>query len=85
MNTVAPAFIATPMTDRMMAKRAEGLGTTREEAIASFLAEERPFLALGRRGRAEEVAAVIAFLCSARASFVNGASYRVDGGSVATI
>lgn len=84
-NTVAPAFIATPMTDRMMAKRAEGLGTTREEAIASFLAEERPFLALGRRGRAEEVAAVIAFLCSARASFVNGASYRVDGGSVATI
>lgn len=84
-NTVAPAFIATPMTDRMMSARAEELGSTREEAIASFLAEERPFLALARRGRAEEVAAVITFLCSQRASFVNGASYRVDGGSVATI
>ena len=40
---------------------------------------------LGRRGEAEEVAAVIAFLCSERASFVNGSNYRVDAGSVATI
>lgn len=84
-NSVAPAFISTPMTDAMMDQRAEEQGTTRDEAIASFLEEERPFMELGRRGEPEEVAAVIAFLCSERASFVNGATYRVDAGSVATL
>jgi len=84
-NAVSPAFIATPMTDAMMDKRAEERGTDREEAIKSFLEEERPGIALERRGAAAEVAAVIAFLCSDRASFVNGANWRVDGGSVSTI
>ena len=84
-NTVSPAFIATPMTDAMMDKRAEEQGTSREEAIRSFLDEKRPNIELKRRGEAEEVASVIAFLCSERASFVNGANWRVDAGSVATI
>jgi len=84
-NAVSPAFVATPMTDAMMDQRAEERGTDRDEAIASFLDEERPFLTAKRRGEADEVAAVIAFLVSERASFVNGANYRVDSGSVATI
>jgi NAD(P)-dependent dehydrogenase (short-subunit alcohol dehydrogenase family) len=84
-NAVSPAFIHTPMTDAMMDKRAEELGVDRDEAIASFLEEERPYLELGRRGEPDEVAAVIAFLCSDLASFVNGSNYRVDAGSVATI
>ncbi|AND17476.1 SDR family NAD(P)-dependent oxidoreductase [Rathayibacter tritici] len=84
-NTVSPAFIRTPMTDAMMSRRADQRGTSLDEAIASFLDEERPYLELKRRGEAEEVAAVIAFLCSDRASFVNGSNYRVDSGSVATI
>lgn len=73
------------MTDEMMNKRAESLGVSFDEAIASFLSEERPFMELGRRGRPEEAANVIAFLCSDAASFVNGSNYRVDAGSVATI
>ncbi len=84
-NTVSPAFIATPMTDKMMRKRAEERGESFDEAIASFLKEERPGMALNRRGRPEEVAAAVAFLCSERASFVNGAGIRVDSGSVFTI
>ncbi|PSR18670.1 ketoacyl reductase [filamentous cyanobacterium CCP3] len=84
-NSVAPAFIATPMTDAMMEKRAEKAGTDVDGAIESFLEEKRPHLALKRRGKAQEVAAVIAFLCSQQSSFVVGANYRVDGGSVAGI
>jgi NAD(P)-dependent dehydrogenase (short-subunit alcohol dehydrogenase family) len=84
-NCVSPAFIATPMTDAMMQKRADERGTDVDEAIETFLDEERPYMELGRRGEPEEVAAVVAFLCSDRASFVNGSNYRVDSGSVATI
>lgn len=84
-NSVAPAFIATPMTDKMMHKRAEERGETFNQAVVSFLDEERPGIALKRRGRAEEVASVISFLCSERASFVNGANWRVDAGSVQAI
>jgi 3-oxoacyl-[acyl-carrier protein] reductase len=40
---------------------------------------------LGRLGTEDEVAAVIAFLCSEQASNVAGAAWSVDGGSVPTI
>lgn len=84
-NAVSPAFIHTPMTDAMMQKRAEENDTSVDEAIETFLEHERPYMELKRRGEPDEVAAVIAFLCSERASFVNGANYRVDSGSVATV
>ncbi|WP_316016094.1 SDR family NAD(P)-dependent oxidoreductase [Roseobacter sp. HKCCA0434] len=84
-NCVAPAFIETPMTDGMMEKRAEEMGVSFDEAVESFLEEERPHLGLKRRGKPEEVAPVIALLCSERSSFVTGSNWRVDGGSVGSI
>jgi 3-oxoacyl-[acyl-carrier protein] reductase len=56
------------MTDAMMNKRAKENGTNFDDAIKTFLDEERPFIELKRRGKPEEVAAVIVFLCSERAS-----------------
>ena len=84
-NAVSPAVIATPMTDEMMTQRAEKEGTTFDEALSSFLRQERPTLELQRRGTAGEVAAAVAFLCSSHASFINGVNLRIDGGSVATV
>ncbi|MEH2236846.1 SDR family NAD(P)-dependent oxidoreductase [Nostoc sp.] len=84
-NAVSPAYIATPMTDAMMEKRSKQLGVSFNEAIDSFLDEQRPHIELKRRGKPEEVAAVIAFLCSEQSSFVVGSNYRVDGGSVASL
>lgn len=84
-NSVSPAFIESPMTDRMMEKRSQQLNISFGEAIQSFLKDKRPFMTSHRRGKVSEVANVIAFLCSEKASFINGAEYRVDAGSVGTI
>lgn len=84
-NCIAPAFIETPMTDGMMKKEAEEKDISVDEAIKQFLNEERPYLVLERRGKAEEVAPVIAFLCSELSSFVTGSNWRIDGGSVGSI
>lgn len=84
-NTVSPAYIATPMTDAMMEKRSKQMDVSFGEVIDSFLDEQRPHIELKRRGKPEEVAAVIAFLCSEQSSFVVGSNYRVDGGSVASL
>ncbi len=84
-NTVSPAFVQTPMTDAMMEKRSKKLGVGFDEAVESFLKEERSTMVLQRRGQVEEVASLIAYLCSNQASFITGSNFRVDGGSVATV
>src|SRR5436305_848317 len=57
---------------------AERGGVTREEALESA----RDKIPIGRFGTADEIAAVIAFLCSEQASDVLGSSWSVDGGAV---
>lgn len=71
-NNVCPGTILTERTRELAAARGESL-----EAALDKHAREIP---VGRVGKPEELAAVIAFLCSERASFVTGASIVVDGG-----
>jgi 3-oxoacyl-[acyl-carrier protein] reductase len=62
-------------------QRAALIGKPREEVLEA-VATGRP---LGRMAEPEEIAAVIVFLCSDRASYVTGAAWSADGGTVATI
>ncbi|MBI4536902.1 MAG: glucose 1-dehydrogenase [candidate division NC10 bacterium] len=70
-NSVAPGSIFFPggSWDRRMQADPQG--------ITDFMKRAIPF---GRFGRPEEVAAVVVFLCSERASWVSGACLPVDGG-----
>lgn len=70
-NTVAPGFIATEL---LTSRRSH-------DEIASIASRH----AMLRLGTPEEVAQVVAFLVSDRASFVTGASYRADGGYLAGV
>jgi 3-oxoacyl-[acyl-carrier protein] reductase len=60
---------------------AEARGLSREEALQA----QRDRIPLGRFGTPEEIADVIAFLCSERGSVVTGAAWSVDGGTVPVI
>ena len=80
-NAIIPGRIHTERVDELDAAAAERQGKTREE-IAQ---QSRTAIPMGRYGTAEEFAAVATFLVSARASYVTGASVRVDGGLIRAI
>ena len=84
-NGVSPAFTETPILTRLVDEAAAAKGVTREEMFVDMLAKFRPHLEVGRPGTPAETAAAVAFLASERASFINGAILRVDGGSVASV
>jgi 3-oxoacyl-[acyl-carrier protein] reductase len=69
-NSVAPGRIA---TDRIASMTGASLEELRDTP--------QPDIPVGRLGTPEEFADVVAFLCSARASYVNGVNLPVDGGS----
>jgi NAD(P)-dependent dehydrogenase (short-subunit alcohol dehydrogenase family) len=56
-----------------------------EMAQQPFMKHMVETCALGRAGRPEEIAAVIAFLCSPAASFLTGTDILVDGGFIASM
>jgi len=83
-NAVAPGPVATELwvgDGGLGDQAARAAGTTREEALAAA-AKKVP---LGRMGTAEEIADVVAFLCSERAGNVAGAAWSADGGAVNVI
>jgi 3-oxoacyl-[acyl-carrier protein] reductase len=76
-NVVVTGQFDTPALDRFEAWIADREGADIREVRRRHVAA----IPLGRLGRAEELADVATFLCSARASFVTGATVAVDGGA----
>ena len=74
-NAVCPAGIETRMLDSLADQSTGGAQSAHEMMD--------PLHPIGRIGRSEEVAQMIVWLCSDRASFVTGATMPIDGGYVA--
>ena len=64
-NSVSPGFIQSPMTDQL------------SDRVKNYILSGIP---MGRLGKSEEVAALVAFLASDEASYINGQIFNVDGG-----
>jgi NAD(P)-dependent dehydrogenase (short-subunit alcohol dehydrogenase family) len=83
-NAVAPGPTASPAwlaSGGLADQGAERSGKSREEVLEG-VGKGRP---LGRLAEPAEIAAVIVFLCSDRASYVTGSAWSADGGTVPII
>ncbi len=80
-NNVCPGYTRTARTDDLAATISARTGSKPEDVIASWERE----VPARRLGTPQEFAAVVAFLASERASYVNGASIAVDGGLVRSL
>ena len=81
---VAPGFTATDAAERLMERMAQSAGTDREGALKSLM-DSLGGIPMDRPGTPAEVAEVVAFVVSERASYITGAEITVDGGTVPTI
>jgi NAD(P)-dependent dehydrogenase (short-subunit alcohol dehydrogenase family) len=84
-NSVLPGPTASEGVQTFVAQMAEQQRTTTEEMEREFFAHARPTSLLKRFEQPDEVAAMIVYICSERASGTNGSALRVDGGVVRAI
>ena len=80
-NNVCPGYTATDRIGELAKMISERRGIAGEEIIAEWEKQ----IPAGRLGRPEEFAAVVAFLASEQAGYINGASISVDGGIVRSL
>jgi NAD(P)-dependent dehydrogenase (short-subunit alcohol dehydrogenase family) len=83
-NTVSPGFIETSGAHGMIVQLARSRGID-EAAARQRIMDMIGGIPIGRPGRPEEVAELVAFLVSDRAASIHGADYIIDGGTMPTI
>jgi NAD(P)-dependent dehydrogenase (short-subunit alcohol dehydrogenase family) len=84
-NAVLPGPTRSEGVDRFVDDFAKHLGTDAAGFEAEFFRTVRPSSLLKRFATPEEVASMVVYVCSPRASATNGAALRVDGGTVRSI
>jgi NAD(P)-dependent dehydrogenase (short-subunit alcohol dehydrogenase family) len=77
-NAVCPGIVDTPMERRLLAEVAANRGTT----VASLEEARHRTVPLGRSSEPAEIAEVIAFLLSSKASYMTGQAVNITGGQV---
>jgi len=82
--SVAPGFIETPAAQDLIGRLAESTGTDRDSARQELM-DSLGGIPIGRPGRPEEVAELVAFLVSPRAASIHGSEYVIDGGTLPEI
>ena len=83
-NTVAPGYTETQAAQGMVNEIAQRTGSSTEAARQRIM-DALGGIPIGRPNRPEEVAELVAFLASDRASAINGSEYVIDGGTIPTI
>jgi 3-oxoacyl-[acyl-carrier protein] reductase len=80
-NTVCPGYTRTERLQELIDALSTRKGISKKEVVQGWTAQ----IPLGRVGEPEELAALVAFLASERASYITGSSIAVDGGHVKSL